>query len=36
MVAAEPLRLNADSQTLLVTYALCVTVFATAGFISRH
>jgi len=36
MLAAEPLRLNADTDLLLVTYALCITVFATAGFVSRR
>jgi hypothetical protein len=36
MLAAEPLRLNADTNLLLVTYALCITVFATVGFVSRH
>ncbi len=36
MLAAEPLRLNANTELLLVTYALCITVFATVGFVSRH
>jgi len=36
MLAAEPLRLNADTDLLLVTYALCITVFATVGFVSRN
>lgn len=36
MLAAEPLRLNADTELLLVTYALCIAVFATVGFVSRH
>jgi len=35
MVAAEPLRLNAESDVLLVTYALCIAVFAAVGFQSR-
>jgi len=36
MLAAEPLRLNANSELLLATYALCITVFATVGYTSRR
>lgn len=32
LLTAEPLRLNAESGVLLVTYALCVAVFAAVGF----
>ena len=35
MLAAEPLRLNAESELLLLTYALCIVVFAVVGFVSR-
>jgi len=36
VLAAEPLRLNADTDFLLLTYTLCVTVFATFGYMARR
>jgi uncharacterized membrane protein YeaQ/YmgE (transglycosylase-associated protein family) len=35
IVAAEPLQLNVETDLLLLTYAACITIFATVGLMSR-